>query len=98
MALTAAHLEARRTIFPDDSDEVLSYDSRGLITRRTNRAGRHINHDYDEAGRLTLTSYSGAAADEPPIAYEYDGQGREIEIERKSADADSDSRIIIAYD
>ncbi|WP_338445673.1 RHS repeat-associated core domain-containing protein [Pelagerythrobacter marensis] len=68
-----------RTTFPDSTYEQLTYDSRGRVTQRRNRRGQLITHGYDDAGRLTSTSYSTS---DPAIAYSYDGLGRETQVSR----------------
>lgn len=79
----------RRTTFPDNSYEQLTYNSRSLVTQRRKRSGKRINFGYDNAGRMTSTSYSNG---DPAVSYTYDGLGRDLTISK------SGSTLSYSYD
>ncbi|RED12667.1 RHS repeat-associated core domain-containing protein [Parasphingopyxis lamellibrachiae] len=68
-----------RTTFPGGTYEELTYDSRSRVTQMRNRRGQTITNAYDNAGRVTQTSYSTS---DPSISYTYDGLGRETQVAR----------------
>ncbi len=79
----------RRTTFPGGTYEQLSYNSRSLVTRRRKRSGKLINFGYDNAGRMTSTSYSNG---DPTVSYTHDGLGRDLTISK------SGSTLSYSYD
>ena len=60
------------TIYPDDSNEVFTYDKNSNLTSRTNRAGDTIYYEYDAMNRLTVKNRPG----DPNITFLYDITGR----------------------
>ena len=66
----------KRTIYPDLSDEVLSYDAAGNILNKRTRALQNIAFLYDTLDRRDTKTLPG----EPAIQYTYDLAGRLTEV------------------